>query len=254
MSCACSTVKENYALAIREMFDPALGGESRLRDALRTRAEPFLWPAQERVLLDLYLSVSKRAEAIVAATERAGSDARSALAAPGASTGAVHVAGSAPGQAAQRPERALRVFHGLYNIAGIPSIMARAERAIGLESKAVCFPAGGFGYEPDIVEQPAWSAAEIRARFRRYASEYDVFVFHFGHSMANETLADIPLLKRMGESRSTSMAATSARARKRFESTGIAPARSAGRSAAMSTETMRWRSHSSTPTPSGSAR
>jgi glycosyltransferase involved in cell wall biosynthesis len=173
----------DYADAITEMFDPASGGAERFHDALDNGAEPFLWPAQACVLLDVYADMwrsrqpvqdSPRVE-VAALIARTGDDVRPAAA-------------GAP-----------RIFHGLHNIAGIPSIMARAERKLGLASTAVCFPSAGFGYRGDIEESPTARRSVLTERFERHAEAFDVFVFHFGSSLANESLVDIPLLKRMGK-------------------------------------------------------
>jgi glycosyltransferase involved in cell wall biosynthesis len=93
----------------------------------------------------------------------------------------------------------MRIFHGLYNIAGIPSVMARAERALGADSTSVCFPAANPGYLSDLVEEPGDQPGDHSRRFERYAFAYDIFVFHFGYSLALDALADVPLLKAMGK-------------------------------------------------------
>jgi hypothetical protein len=93
----------------------------------------------------------------------------------------------------------MRIFHGLYNIAGIPSVMARAERMLGVESTSVCFPAANPSYVPDILEEAKFNASDHLFRFTRYAGNYEVFVFHFGHSLTADSLADVPLLKANGK-------------------------------------------------------
>src|ERR1700733_1018810 len=91
----------------------------------------------------------------------------------------------------------MRVFHELDNIAGIPLIMAKAERSLGIDSLSVCFPKNN--YTSDILEERGNSPPAIIARIKKYVDKFDVFVFHFGSSLASESLADIPLLKKMGK-------------------------------------------------------
>ncbi|MEZ5596002.1 MAG: glycosyltransferase [Pseudomonadales bacterium] len=174
----------DYAAAINAMFDPALGGAQRFRATIRNGREAYLWPAQEKVLYGIYDAANITAHRRVK-TSPASSNTSPTSAVPAA---ARHLA-----------PQSLRIFHGLHNIAGIPSIMARAERALGLDSRAVCFSTGHFAYKPDIEEPQLIAGNDILARFRRHAEAYDIFVFHFGHSLANDSLADIPLLKRMGK-------------------------------------------------------
>ena len=170
---------EDYALAIRDMFLAKEGDEHRFRQNMLTKAEPYLWPAQEKTLLRLYADVLSSYQKPKAPVDVV-------------VTGEAYAANplfSAP----------LRVFHGPNNTAGIPSIMARAEREMGLDSKAVCYPSGAFGFKPDIELKHVSSPAEVLARFRKYADAFDVFVFHFGASLANDALTDVPLLKRLGK-------------------------------------------------------
>ena len=179
---------QDYAKAINAMFDAHKGGEKRFREALLTRAEPFLWPVQEKVLLDIYaelLQEFKIAEK-VSRTEVAFLKQK-----PDTGGGTTPIA---------LPEgKKIRVFHGLYNTAGIPATMARAERELGLDSISVCYGPGIYELQPDTTLEYSRDRSEILRRFREYADQYDVFVFHFGYSFANDTLADVPLLKQMGK-------------------------------------------------------
>jgi glycosyltransferase involved in cell wall biosynthesis len=174
---------EDYAQAIREMFLSRDGDENRFRKNLLNDAEPYLWPAQEKTLLRIYRDV-------LAAWKK-----------PAVSESPAEVLPFTTDEKSKTlsSDTPLRVFHGPYNTAGIPTIMARAERALGLDSKAVCFPSGFFQFQPDIVLEPTTNPADILARFRTYADAFDVFVFHFGTSLANDSLADVPLLKQMGK-------------------------------------------------------
>jgi glycosyltransferase involved in cell wall biosynthesis len=87
-----------------------------------------------------------------------------------------------------------RIFHGPFNIAGIPGILARAERAAGLKSRAVCFPQGV--YQRDVDQLITGFTADFAAE--AFAS-YDIFNFHFGYSLFGDSLNDLPWLKRAGK-------------------------------------------------------
>ena len=174
----------DYADAINEMFDPASGGLERFRLAIRCGAEPYLWPAQARVLLELYATVWRG---------RASRNSAIRVEMP--------VVDSAPAKSAGATAAAspLRIFHGLHNIAGIPSILARAERKLGLASQSICFANGRFGYVADVEEELTTQRSALTDRFKRYADQFDVFVFHFGSSLSDQALVDVPLLKQLGK-------------------------------------------------------
>ncbi len=91
----------------------------------------------------------------------------------------------------------MKVFHGPLNIAGIPGVLAKAERALGIDSKSVCYPTNVYRYYSDITISPdsAYSLKFIIGT----ALKYDLFCFHFGHSLTGDKLWDVPWLKRMGK-------------------------------------------------------
>lgn len=91
-----------------------------------------------------------------------------------------------------KPSKGLsaRIYHGPFNIAGIPGLIARAERAMGLQSTAICFPAGA--YDRDVDRRiTAFTADEAVNAFM----SHDIFNFHFGHTLLGDGLGDLPLLK-----------------------------------------------------------
>jgi glycosyltransferase involved in cell wall biosynthesis len=162
---------EGYAEAIREMFDPAHGDTNRFAAAYERLMDPFfLWENQENILLGVYSRLPEK-------------------------TTREHK----PRTAFAECSAPLRVLHGFHNIAGIPSVMAASERELGLHSLAACYDTGTFGYRPDIPLSAPGSVKEFTQRFTQYADSADVFVFHFGFSFGEDTLTDIPLLKRMGK-------------------------------------------------------
>lgn len=88
----------------------------------------------------------------------------------------------------------MRVFHGPFNIAGIPGLLSRIERNRGLHSRSVCMPQGVYQRDVDqiITEfSPQFLASAIR--------DFDVFNFHFGHSLLGDGLQDVPWLRRAGK-------------------------------------------------------
>jgi hypothetical protein len=88
-----------------------------------------------------------------------------------------------------------RIFHGFFNIAGIPGALAKAERDLGYVSHSVCFGDGYFKREVDEV-----ISAFSMDLFINSVKNYEVFNFHFGHSFFETNLKDIKLLKRAGKS------------------------------------------------------
>ena len=87
-----------------------------------------------------------------------------------------------------------RIFHGLFNISGIPGSMARVERAHGYHSRAICFPDGHFKRSIDQTIEELSPGLFLNA-----VKEYDIFNFHFGYSFFGQNLKDIRLLKMMGK-------------------------------------------------------
>lgn len=88
-----------------------------------------------------------------------------------------------------------RIFHGLYNVAGIPAALAEAERAKGYDSKTYCYSAGVFHRRVDQVIDGLSPAF-----FARAARSHDIFNFHFGNSLLGGSLKDLPILRAMGKS------------------------------------------------------
>lgn len=87
-----------------------------------------------------------------------------------------------------------RVFHGPFNIAGIPGLLAQFEREAGVDSRAICFPQGVYQRPVDeVISQftPEFAADAVRS--------YDIFNFHFGYSLLGETLDDLPFLRAIGK-------------------------------------------------------
>ncbi|WP_165190999.1 glycosyltransferase [Caulobacter soli] len=87
-----------------------------------------------------------------------------------------------------------RVYHGPFNIAGIPGILAKTEREIGLSSRAICFPAGVYQRDVDQTITSFTADHALSAML-----DYDIFNFHFGYSLWGDGLEDIRFLKMAGK-------------------------------------------------------
>lgn len=88
----------------------------------------------------------------------------------------------------------LRILHGVHNISGIPGALARAERAIGAQSAAVCYP-NTYGFAADQM----LSRGNPLQNLLDSATTYDIFNFHFGYGFFDQALGDFDYLKRIGK-------------------------------------------------------
>jgi glycosyltransferase involved in cell wall biosynthesis len=92
----------------------------------------------------------------------------------------------------------LRVLHAPTNVGNHPQTLARAERALGFESRCVTLGEPPFGYDVDeVVALPRGEIAAQAARarlLRRALREFDVVHFNFGRSIFEPPL--IPMLPR----------------------------------------------------------
>ncbi|HWU13979.1 MAG TPA: glycosyltransferase [Caulobacter sp.] len=91
-------------------------------------------------------------------------------------------------------KRQPRVYHGPFNIAGIPGILAKTEREAGFSSKAICFPAGVYQRDVDQTVTAFTADNAVAALI-----DHEIFNFHFGHSLWGDGLEDIPALKLAGK-------------------------------------------------------
>jgi glycosyltransferase involved in cell wall biosynthesis len=88
----------------------------------------------------------------------------------------------------------VRVFHGVHNISGIPGSLARAERAAGFNSVAVCYPSS-YGFSADRTLKRGAPLANLLES----AASHDVFNFHFGYGFFDQAIGDLEYLKRAGK-------------------------------------------------------
>ncbi|MBE7555393.1 MAG: glycosyltransferase [Anaerolineales bacterium] len=95
----------------------------------------------------------------------------------------------------------MKIFHGIENIAGSAGVLARAQRAIGLEARAYCFPSS-FQYPVDHLIKDTGRftiSLELLRLILTQSWRFDVFQFYFGSSLTYSALLDIPWLKRFGK-------------------------------------------------------
>jgi glycosyltransferase involved in cell wall biosynthesis len=95
---------------------------------------------------------------------------------------------------AEGERRAVRVFHGVHNVSGIPGSLARAERDAGLDSVAVCYP-NTYGFAADRMLKRGVPLANLLEN----AAIHDVFNLHFGYGFFDQSIADLDYLKRAGK-------------------------------------------------------
>ena len=97
----------------------------------------------------------------------------------------------------------MKVLHAPHNIAGQASIIAKAQRELGIESDVLVFDQNYLNYECDInlslSEKPKMIAKILQLiNFIRCLFKYDVFHFHFTSSLLPKNL-DLPILKLFGK-------------------------------------------------------
>jgi hypothetical protein len=91
-----------------------------------------------------------------------------------------------------------RILHGPLNVAGSASLIARAQRAIGLDATSICVPSGPYGYQPDYVLGQRDSMRVRRFLFVE-ALKFDIFHFYFDSSFMGHSLAELGVLKALGK-------------------------------------------------------
>jgi len=97
----------------------------------------------------------------------------------------------------------MRILHSPINIAGQASIIAKAQRELGVESDVLVFNQNYLGYYHDInlslSEKPLPIALIVKSlNFIRCFFKYDVFHFHFARTLLPKNL-DLPILKFFGK-------------------------------------------------------
>lgn len=97
----------------------------------------------------------------------------------------------------------MKVLHAPENIAGQASILAKAQRELGVEADVLVFNQNKFNYESTINLSLSGKTKINRyflliSNFIRCLFKYDMFHFHFGASLLPGNL-DLPILKFFGK-------------------------------------------------------
>jgi len=98
----------------------------------------------------------------------------------------------------------VRVLHAPSEIAGQPSILARALRDLGVEAWSLATNRTFAQYHPD--ENPPYDDMPLLPRYAGYAglvakhaAKHDVFHFHFGRTLVPPHNLDLPLYRALGK-------------------------------------------------------
>ena len=97
----------------------------------------------------------------------------------------------------------MKVLHAPAEIAGQASILSRALRNLGIESRSLAYNPGFPQYQPDEMRDydarpPLTRYAGYLSSFLRHASAYDVYHFHFGRTLIPPHNPDLPLYRALG--------------------------------------------------------
>lgn len=98
----------------------------------------------------------------------------------------------------------MRVLHAPAEIAGQASILARALRDVGIESRSLAYNPSFLQYRPDAM--PGYDDMPVLPRYAGYvrsllenAKRWDVFHFHFGRTLVPPHNPDLPLYRLLGK-------------------------------------------------------
>ncbi|MBL4618139.1 MAG: glycosyltransferase family 4 protein [Robiginitomaculum sp.] len=95
-----------------------------------------------------------------------------------------------------------KIFQGLHNIAGAPTMFAKGLRASGYDATSVCYGTGSFDFPVDIPlknDSDAQRKQQGKKLFLQALRDYDLFHFHFGESLLGANLKDVKWLKLFGK-------------------------------------------------------
>lgn len=95
----------------------------------------------------------------------------------------------------------MRVFHGPENVAGAAGVLAKAQRAIGVDAFAYCLPTN-FRYPADRILKASDNferSLELFAFLLKERLSFNVFHFYHNTTLTLYQLSDVPWLKRLGK-------------------------------------------------------
>lgn len=95
--------------------------------------------------------------------------------------------------------RKLRILHGPSNVASVASVLARAQRARGLDAHAICSTTGR-GISPDaVLGQRGPSGKRFAPFMLSEFPAYDVFHFYYDETYFGRSFFEINVLRRLGK-------------------------------------------------------
>jgi hypothetical protein len=97
----------------------------------------------------------------------------------------------------------MKVLHAPHNISGQASMIAKAQRELGIEADVLVFDQSYLNYYCDTNLSLSEKTIAIRyylmtINFIKCFFKYDIFHFHFGFSLLPNNL-DLPILKLFGK-------------------------------------------------------
>ena len=103
---------------------------------------------------------------------------------------------------ARNPQRPLRILHGPANVAGMASLLAKAQRGLGHHATSICLPDNGFGFRPDFILGGGSDIAPPK-RVRDFWSmdflDFDIYHFYYDTSFLGQSLFDVSILRALGK-------------------------------------------------------
>jgi glycosyltransferase involved in cell wall biosynthesis len=96
----------------------------------------------------------------------------------------------------------MKIFHGPQNIGGMAGVLAAAQRELGHDAWAYCYPVPSFKYGADRVVTATTRPGRVLEWMQFFLWEehgFDCFHFYFGESLSGPYLWDVPWLKRLGK-------------------------------------------------------
>jgi len=94
----------------------------------------------------------------------------------------------------------MKVLHAPWVIAGISGVLAKAQRALGVEAESYAITSTSFQYSVDrTLDENKNPKLQILQNVLRLGWHYDVFHFYYNGSLLGHVLKDVPLLRKVGK-------------------------------------------------------
>lgn len=96
----------------------------------------------------------------------------------------------------------LKILHGPVNVAGVASLLAKAQRGLGHDATSICLPDNGFAFRPDFI-LGGGSAMAPKKRVRDFWAsdflDFDIYHFYYDTSFLGQSLFDVSILRALGK-------------------------------------------------------